>query len=271
MATESTPRPTRSSSGASVAIAVAFAALAVPLAVVLGIVGLVLPVLTWWIGVLVALIVAAAVLWWRLRNAGTAILRTLGAQLIEPEEQARFANLVQGLALSGATDEPDIYVIDDAGRNAAAVVGGEVNAIVATTGLLSAVDRIGLEGIVAEALVRIESGDAEAATKATALFGPLMVGPAASVARPVVSFGVQNLLQSDRDLLADQAAVSLTRYPPGLLAALDAIRAGTPATAVNSEATDHLWLVPPGTADHVASAIVPGAPLELRMDVLGEL
>ena len=61
------------------------------------------------------------------------------------------------------------------------------------------------------------------------------------------------------------------RRPPGLLAALDRIRAGTPTVASSSVTTDHVWLVPPSTVDAEVGAVVPAAPLDLRIDALGEL
>jgi heat shock protein HtpX len=55
------------------------------------------------------------------------------------------------------------------------------------------------------------------------------------------------------------AAVSLTRYPPGLVTALEKMNQSTTAVRGASPAIAHLWLVPPGGA------------LEERIGVLREL
>ena len=53
-----------------------------------------------------------------------------------------------------------------------------------------------------------------------------------------------------REPLADLAAVALTRYPPGLIAALERIAVGPGgpdhARRARARATDHLWILSPG-------------------------
>jgi len=49
---------------------------------------------------------------------------------------------------------------------------------------------------------------------------------------------------------ADVAAVALTRYPPGLLTALDAVAAGPEVGS--SPVVAPLWFVPPGSAAELA-------------------
>lgn len=254
----------------TVAAALAWAALAVPLMVVGAVLGLLAPGLGWLIGVVVGALIGAVVVWHRLRSAQRRVLSLLGAEPASDNAHARLLNLAEGLSLAGGTGQPDLYVIDDPGLNAAALAGGGQAALVATTGLLGALDRVPLEGVVAEALVRVRNGDAEAATLGVSLFGSLLAGPLVLVTKPIGRLGIGRLLGPDRDLLADRAAVSLTRYPPGLLEALDQIRSANPVVGRRSPATDHLWLVPPSAIDGRAE-VLPVAPLDLRIDVLGEL
>lgn len=247
-------------------IAAVTAMVALPLIVVAALLCAVIPGVPWWVGIPLGLAVAAALVVQRVRGAYGRLLADLGAVPVDPNGYARYHNIVQGLSLAAAVGEPDLYVVDDPGRNAAAVAYGPSAAVVATTGLLSAVDRIALEAVVAECLVRLGSGDAEAATLGATLFSPLRGGPLA----PVAAMGLSRLLAEDRDLLADRAAVALTRYPPGLSSALAAINAG-PARVQRAPAyLDHVWLVPPSSLEAAGDpADTPG--LTLRMDVLGEL
>lgn len=266
--------PLRSSSsvgsGRGSAVLVAWSAMAVPLLVLGGVVAALVPRLAWWAGVAIGLVAAAALVLLRLRGAAGRLLRAIDAVPADASEHTRFFNLVQGLSLAGGIPQPELHLVVDDARNAAAVAKHDRAAIVLTTGLLDNIDRIALEGIVAEALVRIGNRDAEAATTGVALFGPFLSGSLSPFGRPVGRFGLRRLLGTDRDLVADRAAVALTRYPPGLLAGLDLIRAGSPALARSSAATDHIWLVSPADGDG-DDVIVTSAPLDLRIDVLAEL
>ncbi|MEZ5408788.1 MAG: hypothetical protein R2761_12235 [Acidimicrobiales bacterium] len=242
------------------------ALVAVPLMVLASALCAVIPGVPWWMGIPVGLAVAALLVAQRVRGAYGRLLAALGAVPVDPDEYARYHNIVQGLSLAASVGEPDLYVVDDPGRNAAAVARGRSTAVVATTGLLAAVDRIALEAVVAECLVRLGNGDAEAATLGATLFSPLGSGPLA----PVAAMGLGRLLAEDRDLLADRAAVALTRYPPGLSSALAAINAGPARVQRAPVHLDHVWLVPPSSLEAAGDpADTPG--LTLRMDVLGEL
>ena len=233
-------RPTSASSSHAVVIFIAWLAVAAPLIVIGVVVGALVPVVTWWMGLAVGALIGVIWVAARLRGAAARLLRTVGAEPADETQHARFFNLVQGLSLAGGISEPELFVVSDQGRNVVAIGQGDRTAVVITSGLLDAIDRISLEGLVADALVRIGNGDAEAATLGAALFGPLERGPLASLVRPLVGFGYGRLLGPDRDLLADRAAVALTRYPPGLLSALDLIRAGTPAVATPAPAPEHV-------------------------------
>ena len=84
-----------------------------------------------------------------------------------------------------------------------------------TTGLLTELDRIELEAVLAEELIQIRRRETLPATVLVATFG---VGRALA-------------LPGDRDAQADQAAVALTRYPPALASALEKLEAKGAAVA----------------------------------------
>jgi Zn-dependent protease with chaperone function len=245
--------------------------LAVPLVALAVLACWAVPIVPWWLGIPLGVAAAALVVAAALRNAAGSRIRELDAVPAGPDEYARFHNVVQGLSLAGGISEPDLYVLDDGARNLACVADRGQSAIVATTGLLAALDRIGLEGVMAAAVVRIRSGDAAAATLGAALFGRMLSGPTATLLEPAATLGFRRLLDADRDLAADRAAVTLTRYPPGLLAAFTVIRSGTVRPAACSPVNEHLWLIPPTSPDHRPEGAVRTTPLDLRIDVLAEL
>jgi len=257
-------------SSRSLVIALAWTVTAVPLMVLGAVLFALVPGVTWWQGLVVGALIGVVLIALRLRGALTRLLGVVGAEPADDDRHARFFNLAEGLSLAAGIPRPELYVVDDEGRNAAAVAWGDRSAIVATSGLLANLDRINMEGIVAEALVQIEAGDAESATVGASLFAPLLRGPVAAVTTPVAGYGLRRLFASDRDLAADRAAVALTRYPPGLHGALGLIRAGSPVLAKLSPATDHIWLVDPSGGEQQGEPAVVRAPLDLRIDVLGE-
>ncbi|MEM8925110.1 MAG: hypothetical protein AAGD35_16515 [Actinomycetota bacterium] len=270
MSLESAAAPPSSSSSNTAVIALAWLVRAVPLMAVGLIVGLVVPGLPWWVGVLVGAILALVRVLMVLRSAASWLLAALGATPAEESAHARYLNLVQGLSLAGGSGEPDVYVVESPGRNAAAVANGDTTAVVATTGLLDSVDRIGLEAVVAEAVVRIGNGDASASTVGAALLSPMLGGPLAPLTAPPARAGLTRLLGADRDLSADRGAVALTRYPPGLLGALGAVREGSATIDTVPATLDHIWFVPPPSVGESMGS-PEFTPLDLRIDVLGEL
>lgn len=225
----------------------------------------------WWLGIPLGIAAAALFVWFRARRADEIVLSRLGGGLLHADGAVRLENLVQGLSLAGGVVEPNVTVLSDQARNAMAVRRQGRNHLVVTQGLLDALEVVELEGLVAELLTRLKNGDAEAATVGAALYGgPLLDGPLASVLGPIARALLGGLLAADRDLEADRQAVSLTRYPPGLLGALAAIRRGEVKPAAYSDGQSHLWIADPSVEANDAEHTVR-APLGLRIDVLAEL
>ncbi len=218
-------------------------------AVVLGvIVGLVVGVV---IGAVVGVVVAALLAGVLLRGADTRVRTAVGGRPADAVGDARLVNLVDSLAVGAGIHPPDLRVLDDPALNVA-VYGRRPHeaTVVATTGLLTELSRIELEGILATAMVAIRQGTVGAATLAASVRTPWPVpsGPAGS--------------DADRDL----AAVGLTRYPPGLAAALDKMDAKGTTLRTHPGRSALLWCADPGgTAESGRTA------LHTRVEALREL
>jgi heat shock protein HtpX len=250
--------------------AAAFAVVAVPAVVVLAVLFGLIPALPWWLGALCGLVVAVAAVWYLAERADRIVLSAIGPALPASQHPPRLTNMVEGLTLAGGVISPSVVVLDDEARNALAVRRRDNNHLVLTSGLLDALDVVELEGAVAELLTRLRNGDAELATVGVALLGrPLIDGPAGVVLAPVASRILTRLLPADRDLEADRQAVTLTRYPPGLLKALEAMEGRDVRPAAVTDGSAHLWLVDPTPA--AADDDEQRAPLRLRIDALAEL
>lgn len=234
-------------------------AVMIPLGVILWLLGW-----PWFLGIVAGLVAGAVIVLPRLANPGAVVLRGIPMTAPDPVRHARLLNLVDGLSLTTGVVDPTLGVIDDRARNAITVADDSGVTMAVTQGLLDALDRLQLEGVIAELLIRAKDGDAEIATRAAALVIQFTTGPFAPFGSFVTS-RVASVFDEDRDLLADQAAVGVTRYPPGLAAAFAELRSGSLEPSCASRPNAHLWLVP------LPNALAATHPLELRIDVLEEI
>lgn len=242
-----------------------------------------LPIVSWYWALLVGLVLGAVVLTWWCLTAPPRILRGLG--VVEADEGAhpRYHNLVDGLCLSFGVDRPSLGIVVDPAPNAASLDGRGGAHLICTSGLLERLDRVQLEGVLAHELAHIRSGESAVATLAVAVIGyPLLGGggPVARLADPVAAALApwrERLwlwaLGAERELDADLAAVGVTRYPPGLHAALRVIRDAGATVSSASPATVPLWIQEPAPAAARAGAAAAALhpPIDQRIDVLGEL
>ena len=173
--------------------------------------------------------------------ADRVVLRLSHARPVSTEEEPRYHNLVEGLCVSAGLPKPALYVVDDEAANSFATGRSPAHAaIVVTTGLLEKLSRMELEGVIAHELAHIRSNDIRVTSLGTALVAlPLM--PAGGLAAKTLAA----LVGRGRERDADIAGVRLTRYPPGLAAALEKVRTDGAASPSVSRATAHLWIASP--------------------------
>ena len=234
------------------------------------------------VAVVVVLALAAAVL--TDRSAGRVAVAATGARPAVGGDTLRLHNLVEGLCIADGLPKPALYVIDDDALNAfTAGRSPRHSVLVVTTGMLASLKRVELEGVLAHELSLIKTLDSAAASVAVvALAGPVLLAdmgrrPGASpLLRPAVVLGVLSPLAGwalrptidpRRELDADAAGVRLTRYPPGLAAALSKLRAGDTAVRGAPRATALLWFAAP--VDGARFGVHP--PLSERIRVLEAL
>lgn len=226
------------------------------------------------IGILLTAI--AAVLRVRGLSAGVEdeVLAAIGAEPVSGPLEARLTNLAEGLAAQRGVPVPTLRLVDDPGANMLVVgMTPERAALVVTTGLLMALDRIQLEAIVGRGIAEIRQGDLPAGTMAVRSVGrPAAAldagGLRALTVRPfagLVNAGAAFVADPDRDLLLDQAGVALTRFPPGLLAALERCEAVGTSLTRTDPAIDHLWMASTGATGR---PVADRPDLRLRIEAL---
>ncbi len=241
----------------TVLLGAGFLLAAVPLALVALAVGLGL------VGVLVAVVIGAAVTagcWWA---AEPAALRRSAAHPVSEEAEPRLHNLVEGLCAANGVEKPALYVIEDAAPNALSV-GRSVDhtALAVTRGLLDTLTRVELEAVLAHELSHIKREDVLVDTLA--------------VTMPATARLLHRTMGRGREPVADLAAVEMTRYPPGLASALSKLRDGSTFVASSSWSTAHLWLAAPrsgsdGPRDGQDGRFDDHVPLDDRIATLQEL
>jgi heat shock protein HtpX len=186
--------------------------------------------------------------------------------------------LVEGLCIAGGLPKPRIYVIDDAAPNAFATGRNPKHAAIAvTSGLLEKLDRVELEGVLAHELSHIKNYDILVSTLAVTLVGAIailtdlairmmwwnggrvsrssdrqnssnpfaLIGFALLIIAPILARIMQASVSRRRETLADVSACQLTRYPPGLISALEKLQADSTVTHSASMATAHMWIEQP--------------------------
>ena len=264
-------------------------------------------------GVLVALVVAgvgSAIAYWK---SDAVALAMSHARPADPTQYARLHNLVEGLCIAAGLPKPRVYVIDDIAPNAFATGRNPRHAAVAvTTGLLEKMNRVELEGVLAHELSHVKNYDILVSTLAVTLVGVVALladfslrflwwggprardrqrdggsGPQAVLAilgfvllilAPLIGRVMQAAVSRRRESLADVSGVALTRYPPGLISALEKLKEDTTVVHSSSRATAHLWVESPlartpeeGRLSRLNRLFDTHPPLEERIQALKEL
>lgn len=231
------------------------------------------------IGILgIAGLISIATAWAAYWKSDEVALKMSRAVPADPTEYARLHNLVEGLCIASGVPKPRLYVIDDVAPNAFATGRNPKHgAIAVTTGLLSMMDRVELEGVLAHELSHIKNNDILVATMAVTMVGLLalvsdwfirlmwwnggrrgrndpqggaapylaFIGFGLLILAPLIAKLLQFAVSRSRESLADVSAVEMTRYPPGLISALEKLRDDTTVVHASSRATAHLWIESP--------------------------
>ncbi len=151
------------------------------------------------------------------RAATAAAVALLRAEWLDPDDEPRLANLVEGLCASFGLRAPRLLVVADPVPNACALGADPGAALLVTSGLLDRVGLMEMEGVVAHELAHIKRHDAAVSAVALTVVGPLgwLTGNDAWLHRAV---------GRGREYRADQLGAAMVRYPPGLHDALESFQ-----------------------------------------------
>ena len=229
-------------------------------------------------GLIVAFVISAVFAfasYWKSDSVALAVSRAHPADEVAYK---RLHNLVEGLCIASGHPKPRVFVIEDSAPNAFATGRNPKHAAIAvTTGLLDTMNRVELEGVIAHELSHIKNYDILVSTLAVTLVGTIalitditlrmmwwnggrvhrsgdrndrgnplaLLGIVLLIVAPLIGKIMQATVSRRRETLADVSAVRMTRYPPGLIAALEKLQADSTVTHSASMATAHMWIEQP--------------------------
>ncbi|HEY3208739.1 MAG TPA: M48 family metallopeptidase [Actinomycetota bacterium] len=231
-------------------------------------------------GLIVALLIAAALSYYSYLYGDRLVLRAARARPVTHEEEPRLHNIVEGLALAAGLPKPTVYVVPEAAPNAFATGRDpEHSSIAVTQGLLEKMNRVELEGVIGHEMSHIRDRDILLGTIVATLVGAVVLiaefmlrwfwwgggrlgrgrdreggegfailvalGIVFAILAPFFAQVIKMAMSRRREYLADAEGALLTRYPPGLASALRKIAADNTPMRVANNATAHLWLNQP--------------------------
>ena len=223
-------------------------------------------------------------------------LKMNGAELISKKDAPEFYSIVESLSITAGLPMPKLYIINDSSMNAfAAGTDPENSVICATTGLLENMDKVEIEGVMAHEISHIKNYDIRvsmAAVALTAVIGmlsdivlrfiflndddddsknpiTLILGLFFVLISPLLATITRLAISRQREFLADATAVSLTRYPDGLISALEKLKNNKPLKRQNST-TASLFISNPMKQGFFQRLFSTHPPLDDRINRLKE-
>lgn len=223
-------------------------------------------------------------------------LKMNGAEPISKKDASEFYSIVESLSITAGLPMPKLYIINDSSMNAfAAGTNPENSVICVTTGLLENMDKVEIEGVMAHEISHIKNYDIRVSMVAVALTAvigmlsdivlrfiflndddddsknpiTLILGLFFVLISPLLATITRLAISRQREFLADATAVSLTRYPDGLISALEKLKNNKPLKRQNST-TASLFISNPMKQGFFQRLFSTHPPLDDRINRLKE-
>jgi heat shock protein HtpX len=233
-------------------------------------------------GVVIATVLAVALSLGSYFAGDRIVLASTGAREVTAEQEPRLHNIVEGIAIAAGVPKPRVYVVPEQAPNAFATGRDPQHSSIAVTqGLLDIMNRVELEGVIGHEMSHVLDRDILIGTVVATVVGAAVlmseffmrswfwsggrmggrrdggdgggiitlvlfaVGIVLLILAPLAGQLIKLSVSRNREYLADAQGVLLTRYPPGLISALEKIRDAPHAMRAANNATAHLWLEQP--------------------------
>ena len=241
------------------------------------------------------------------------VLASTRAREVTAAEEPRLHNVVEGLAIAAGIPKPRVYVVPEQAPNAFATGRNpEHSSVAVTQGLLDIMNRVELEGVIGHELSHVLDRDILIGTVVATVVGAAVlmseffmrswfwsggrmggrreggsdagiltlvlfaVGIVLLIIAPISGQLIKLSVSRNREYLADAQGVLLTRFPPGLIGALEKIRDAPHAMRAANNATAHLWLdqpsrIPGESTSTMEKLFSTHPPIQERIDRLRDM
>jgi heat shock protein HtpX len=232
-------------------------------------------------------------------RGGKMALAVNGAKEIQKSDDPRLWRTVENLSIADGLPMPKVYIMDDPAPNAFST-GRDPNhaAVCATSGLLQIMNDTELEGVIAHELGHIKDYDIRVNTLAFALVGVISLAAdffirisifggdrrgndnnqifivlaiVAAILAPIAATLLELSISRRREYLADAQGALTTRYPEGLISALQKIEQTGSATIKQNTSTAHMFFVNPLKGHSINNLFSTHPPIEDRIKALREM
>jgi len=222
---------------------------------------------------------------------------------IEKKDNPELYRIVENLTITAGLPMPRVFVTPEAQINAFAAGRDPQHAVIAVTaGALQRLDKPELEGVLAHELSHVGNRDILISTVAVVLAGVIslladfflrslfwggfrgrdndrseagaimmVLGIVLSILAPIGVMLIQLAISRRRESLADASGILLTRYPEGLISALQKIGADRVPMQTARDSTAHLWIDNPFKGSSVSwwhKLFMTHPPIEERIKAL---
>lgn len=221
---------------------------------------------------------------------------------IEKKDNSMLWNVVENLCIADGLPMPKLYITPEMQINAFATGRDKEHAAVAVTqGALERLNKTELEGVIAHELSHVKNRDILVSTVAAILAGLIslladvflrslfwggmggrrdrdeggevffLFAIILSILAPIGTMLIQFAISRRREALADASGALLTRYPEGLISALQKIGKDETPMLSAKDSTAHLWLDNPFKGNQVSwwhKLFMTHPPIEDRIKAL---
>ena len=246
----------------------------------------------------IAVGIALISVWGSYYGADKLVITMTGAKLIQESDNPKLFGLIQEVIIASGLPMPKVAIVVDSAPNAFATGRNPEHALIAfTTGILDAMDRDQLQGVIAHELAHVANRDtlvsAVAATTAGAIailsdmmtrmmfFGGgrrgrdnngnpilLVVSLLILILAPLAAILLKSAISRKRESLADATAVAFTRNPAGLRSALEVLERDSTVIQQKSTSVAHIWIESPLDGKAVSRLFSTHPPIAERIAVL---
>ena len=247
----------------------------------------------------IAVGIALVSVWGSYYGSDKLVLTMTGAKLIQQSDNPKLFDLIQEVVIASGLPMPKVAIVVDSAPNAFATGRNPEHALIAfTTGILDAMDRDQLQGVIAHEMAHVANRDtlvsAVAATTAGAIailsdmltrmmwFGGgrdrnregggnpllLVVSLVILILAPLAAMMLKSAISRKRESLADATAVAFTRNPAGLRSALEVLASDSTVVQQRSTAVAHIWIESPLDSKSVSKLFSTHPQIAERIAVL---